>query len=380
MCRNFDVIVVGLGAMGSAVCYHLAQRGVRVLGLEQFDIPHTQGSSHGFSRMIRLAYFEHPDYVPLLRQAYLLWHRLEAETSQKIIHITGGLYMGGPDSDVLEGSLRSVTQHNLPHELLSRGELARRFGQFELPDDYRGLYDHTAGLILPEQAISSHCEMALRHGAELHGHEPVVAWEANGTSVSVRTRRDKYHADHLVMCCGAWTGKMMRDLGVQLTVTRQVMGWVWPKRPERFELGTLPAWLIEHPDGTSHYGFPMLRGNPGFKVACHKRFLPTDPDTVSGDVNDADEQTFRPLLKDYIPEADGPLLSLRVCMYTNTPDLHFIVGFHPQYSNVTMACGFSGHGFKFAAVIGQALADLAAGGKTALPIGFLSIDRFRPAV
>jgi sarcosine oxidase len=155
-----------------------------------------------------------------------------------------------------------------------------------------------------------------------------------------------------------------------------VLGWVWPKRPERFELGTLPVWLIDHPDGTSHYGFPMLPDNPGFKLAHHRRTAPTDPDSIFRDVNDDDEETIRPLLRQFIPDADGPLLSLRVCMYTNTPDLHFIVDIHPQYPNVTLACGFSGHGFKFAPVIGQVLADLATVGKTSLPIRFLALDRF----
>jgi sarcosine oxidase len=261
---------------------------------------------------------------------------------------------------------------------LSWDDLRRRFGQFELPAEYRGLFDPQAGLVLPERAIAAQCELALRGGAELHGHEPVVAWESDGSSVTVHTKRDRYQAGHVVFCAGAWSGKIVLDLGVELAVTRQVLGWVWPRRPEQFELGTLPVWMIEQPDGTNHYGFPLLHDSPGFKVATHNRMTRVDPATLCRDAVDGDENTFRPFLRQFIPNADGPLLSMRICMYTNTPDLQFIIDVHPRFPNVTIACGFSGHGFKFAPVIGQALADLATAGKTRLPIGFLGLSRFRP--
>ncbi len=223
----------------------------------------------------------------------------------------------------------------------------------------------------------------LRRGAELHGHEPVTGWEADNSGVRVQTARGEYRARHLIFCGGAWTDKLLRDLGVKLTVTRQVLGWVWPKRPELFELGRFPIWSLDAPisDGGKeisgqYYGVPMLPDNPGFKIALHRPMSPTDPNHVCRDMLPGDEETFRPLLRNVIPDADGPLLALRVCLYTNSPDSHFILDTHPSHPNVTLACGFSGHGFKFSSVIGQAMADLALDGRTSLPIEFLRLGRF----
>jgi sarcosine oxidase len=371
--ENFDVIVVGIGAMGSSACHHLAKRGVRVLGLEQFDIPHALGSSHGSSRMIRLAYYEHPDYVPLLKRAYALWHELEGESGQKLLHRTGGLYMGPHDGEIVGGSLRSAQQHNLAHDLLNRDELRRRFPQFEVPDKWVALYEPEAGFLRPEAVISAYAESALRAGAELHGREPVIEWNADQNDVRVVTPRGEYRADRLIFCGGPWSGPLVRDLGVQLRVTRQVLGWVWPKQPELFALGRLPVWAIDHLDGTIHYGFPMMSDVPGFKVAHHAPGAITDPDRVARDPQPGDEETFRPILQQMIPAADGPLLSMKVCMYTNSPDGHFILDRHPEHERVTVACGFSGHGFKFASVMGEVIADIAVTGSTTLPVEFLGI-------
>ena len=374
--RAFDVIVVGVGSMGSAACHHLARRGVRVLGLEQYDVPHGMGSAHGHSRMIRLAYFEHPDYVPLLRRSYALWDELAAEVNREVMLITGGLLIGPPGAAVLEGSLRSVREHGLPHDLLDAAEAGRRFPQFHLPDDYRVLHDYRAGLVLPERAVAGHAEMALRRGVELHGREPVVSWSADGDGVVVRTPKAEYGAAKVIFCGGAWTDRLVRDLGVPLTVTRQPLVWVWPRRPERFDLGSLPVWIMEHRDGTNHYGFPMLPDNPGFKLATHVRSAAVDVESLDRSSRDADEATVRWVLRDHIPDADGPVLSVRVCMYTNSPDHHFIVDRHPLHPNVILACGFSGHGFKCAPAIGEALAEMAIDGRAGLPMGFLGLQRF----
>jgi sarcosine oxidase len=379
---RFDVIVVGVGTMGAAACYQLAGRGARVLGLEKFDIPHGMGSGHGYSRMIRLAYFEHPDYVPLLRRSYELWDQLQAELGREVILITGGLYLGAPGAEVVEGSLRSVRQHNLPHELLDAREAMRRFPQFHLPEDFRVLHDHRAGLVLPERAIAGYAELALRRGAVLHGREPVMDWKQDGDSVVVRTHKATYRAAKILFCGGAWTDKLVRDLGVALRVTRQPLAWVWPKKPELFERGKMPVWIFEHRDGSNHYGFPMLPDNPGFKLATHVslpediRRAATDPDTVNRDATDADEAGVRPMLEKYLPDANGPLLSIRICMYTHSPDEHFIIDRHPHHANVTVACGFSGHGFKCASGIGEVLADLTLDGRAKLPVEFLGLRRF----
>ncbi len=377
MTRPFDVIVVGLGAMGAAAACDLASRGVRVLGLEQFDIPHALGSSHGASRMIRLAYYEHADYIPLLRRAYELWDDLEAQSGQKIIHRTGGLYMGPPTSEVVDGSLGAARRFGLAHDVLDHGQLAKRFPQFHLPDDYYGLLDHAGGFVLPERAVAAYCDLAMRRGAELHGREPVVEWNDTGTGVTVRTSTATYGADRLIFCGGAWTGKLVRDLGVPLTVSRQVMAWFWPRRAKLFEIGRLPVWALDLPDNSFPYGFPIHPdGAPGFKIAFHKQGPTVDPDTVPRTPAPDDEAALRPILQQFLPDADGPLLSLRVCLYTNSPDHAFILDRHPHYQNVTLACGFSGHGFKFASVMGQAIADVATTGRSPLPIDFLKLSRF----
>jgi sarcosine oxidase len=376
--KHFDVIVIGIGAMGSATCCNLARRGVRVLGLEQFDIPHALGSSHGSSRMIRLAYYEHPDYVPLLLRAYELWDELEQVSGQKLLHLTGGLYMGPLAGDIVGGSLQSAVEHRLPHELLDRDELRRRFPQFCVPEDWSALYEPRAGFLVPERVIAAYAETALRAGAELHGREPVLEWKTDGRSATVRTPRGEYHADQLVFCGGPWTGKLLGDLQPMLSVTRQVLAWVWPKEPEHFALGRLPCWAIDHLDGTIHYGFPMTHDTPGLKIAHHSPAGAIDPDRIVRDPQPGDEETFRPILRRMIPSGDGPLLSLKVCMYTNSPDSHFIIDRHPAHERVTLACGFSGHGFKFASVIGEVLADLVTKNGTNQPVGFLRLKRLSP--
>lgn len=395
MANTYDVIVVGVGAMGASACWHLARRGARVLGLERFGIPHDRGSSHGHSRMIRLAYYEHPDYVPLLRRAYDLWHELQQSAGQQLINETGGLYLGTPDSDLISGSLASARQHGLAHEPLDRQALAQRFPQFDMPDDFVGVFEHRAGYLLPERCIAAMAEQALRQGARLHAHEPVRAWRADAGEVVVCTDQAEYHAGQLVFCGGAWSTALLGDLfespaaapqvattpqsvpdaapGGRLRVTRQVMGWVWPIEPKPFELGRLPVWAIGHPDGLLHYGFPILPDGLGLKVALHAPGLETDPDQVQREPMPGDEETFRSVLRRSLPQADGPLLAMRVCLYTNSPDGHFLLDRHPRHPRVTLACGFSGHGFKFASVIGEVLADLALGGSTQHPVGFLRL-------
>ena len=373
---NHDIIVVGVGAMGASACWQLARRGVRVLGLEQFDIPHGRGSSHGYSRIIRQAYFEHPDYVPLLRRSYELWRELESVTGTELLHLVGGLYMGPGNGEVVAGSFSAALKHGIEHSMLDRSELAKQFPQFHLPDDWVGLLEPGAGFVRPEASIAAFAIAAMQQGAELHGHEKVLDWSSDGGGVTVRTDRGEYHAKELVFCGGAWSGQLLRDLDVPLNVTRQVLGWVWPKEPDLFGPEKLPVWAIDNLDGSIYYGFPMQPDNPGFKLALHKPMETVSPDHVNRDTGPTDEQTFRPCLERFIPDANGPLLAMRVCLYTNSPDGHFILDRHPRHDHVTIACGFSGHGFKFASVVGEVLADLAMTGKTDLPAQFLSLKRF----
>ena len=374
--KRFDVIVVGVGAMGAAACWMLARRGVRVLGLEQFDLPHTRGSSHGYSRVTRTAYYEHPDYVPLLRRAHALWAELEQESGERILDLVGGLYLGPIDGPLVGGSRRAARQHALAHELLDRATVAARFPQFAVPDDWVAMLEPDAGFLRPELAISALANCALRRGAAIHGHEEVLSWHEHAAHVSVTTTRGSYEAERLIFTAGAWNGQLLRDLAVELVVTRQVLGWVWPRNWRSFQLGTLPIWMIDRLDGSVYYGFPMITQSPGLKVALHAPLRPTDPNQVSREILPGDEETFREGLRRFLPNADGPLLALRTCLYTNTPDGHFIIDRHPAHSRVFVAAGFSGHGFKFASVIGETLADLATTGKTQLPVGFLGLGRF----
>ncbi|MEX2212704.1 MAG: N-methyl-L-tryptophan oxidase [Phycisphaeraceae bacterium] len=390
MPQPFDVIILGLGSMGSAAACHLAKRGHRVLGLEQFAIPHGQGSHGGFSRMIRLAYFEHPDYVALLRRAYTLWDELERESGQKLLHITGGLYLGRPDSELVLGSIEAAKKYNLPHEVLSRDELARRFPLFNVPDDSIAFHETQAGFLVPEAVVSTQVELALRHGAVLHGHERVTEWKADAKGVSVTTDRATYHAQRLIITAGAWSSQVLRDLGVKLKVTRQALAWFWPRDKSALDglaLGRFPSWALDLSPREKfrgvHYGFPMLppgMGNPGIKAALHWPDEACDPETVDRNPRPSDEAEVRSALVKHIPAAAGDLLALRTCLYTNSPDGHFIVDQHPPTfagaDRVTIACGFSGHGFKFVSVMGEALADLATEGKSANPIGFLGLKRF----
>ncbi len=377
--QRYDAIVVGVGSMGSATCLHLARRGARVLGLEQFGLPHAHGSHHGYTRMIRLAYHENPHYVTLVRRAFDLWQELERHSGQKLMHVTGGLYMGTPDCSLVAGSLAAARQHGLAHEMLDHDTLAQRYPCFNLPDRHVAFYESLAGLLLPQDCVAAMADQAMRRGARIHGHEPVLDWSCDDRGVTARTARATYQADTLIFCGGAWSGRLLGQIGVSLSVTRQVMGWTWPADPDQFALGRFPTWAID-PDADQYeglyYGFPMLAVNPGFKIAAHIPATPVDPTTFVHDAQASDEDVFRPALRRLVPDADGPLLSIQTCLYTNSPDGHFIIDRHPNHPRVLMACGFSGHGFKFAAVVGEALADMAVEGETELPIGFLGLSRF----
>ncbi len=376
--RHFDVIVAGVGTMGAAACYHLAKRGVSVLGLEQFDIPHQRGSHHGHSRMIRQSYFEHPDYVPLLKRAYELWDALQNESGMEVIEITGGLYLGPPDATILSGSRVAAETHDLPHESLDRSALAERFPVFQLPDHFEGFYEDRAGYVIPERAMEAHASLAGRNGAVLKEQEGLIEWKSEGEGVRVRTEKGEYTADRLVITTGAWTGRILESLKVELVTTRQLLAWFEPGVSLPFEKGRFPCWFIETDSPFGHYGFPMQEEQAGVKIALHRPGEPIDPDKlpiIAAAPEEEEITSLRETLGQYLPDAVGPLLATRTCLYTNSPDGHFIVDQHPEVPAVTLACGFSGHGFKFATVMGEVLADLASSGKTDHPIDFLRLNR-----
>lgn len=366
-----DVIVVGLGADGSAAAARLAERGAKVLGLEAFGRGHTNGSSGGLTRVIRLAYYEHPDYVPLLKRAWELWRDLERATGEDILRQTGGVYVGPREGELVAGSLRSAREHSLEHDLLEPAALHARLPLFRFDPDWWGLAEATAGYLIPDRAIAAHLRLAERHAADLRFEERVAAWARDGSGVRVTTDRGTYRADRLVIAAGAWNGHLLPAVAPLLAVKRVPLFWFEPVA-EREALATLPVYIVDSGLGHGSYGFPYL-ADQGLKIATYGAGTPADPDTIDRETHPADEAPLRAFIKERLPVADGPVRMTKICMYTVTPDEHFIVDVDGP---VTYASACSGHGFKFASVMGEVLADLALEGRTRHPIGFLSAARF----
>ncbi len=371
----YDVVVIGLGGMGSAAAAHLAVRGRRVLGLERFGPAHDRGSSHGGSRIIRQSYFEDPAYVPLLLRAYELWDELGGG----LLTRTGGIYLGRPESPTVAGSLRSAREWDLPHELLDAREIRRRFPTFFPADDEVGLYEAAAGFVRPEATVSAHLARAARHGADLRFEEEVVSWSATDGGVRVRTTGGTYEAERLVICPGAWAPRLLADLGLQLTVERQVQYWFQPVGGVDAYLPDRQPVFIHGGDELQLYGFPATDGpDGGVKVAFFRRGAVTDPDALDRDVHPDEVAFIASHAAGLLPTLPGRFLRAQPCLYTTTPDHHFVIAPHPSHANVTVACGFSGHGFKFVPVVGEILADLATEGTTRHPIGLF--DPRRPSL
>ena len=375
MNKHYDAIVIGVGSMGSAACYHLARRGVKVLGLEQFSLAHDQGAHHGQSRVIRLAFYPYAEYIPLLRRAYSLWEELEAETDGGLFQITGGVFTGPPDSELIRRAIDVSRQEQLAYELWDQTELHRRFPQFCLPEGFQVFFDPQAGYLRPELAVAAHAELAVNLGAEIHSQEPVVQWHADAKGVVVQTTQDKYQAAHVILAGGAWSHQLLSELNLPLAVTRQVLAWYRPRHPQSFAPGQFPVWYVETEPGAGYYGFPLIPGNDGIKIALDKLGQVTSPEEIEREINDGEVEDLRQFLRDHLPEAAGELVSATVCQYTNSPDRHFIIDRHPGHDRVTVACGFSGHGFKFSSAVGEVLADLAMDGATKIPIDFFRLDR-----
>ena len=376
MSRSFDVIVLGVGGMGSAACYELARRGRRVLGLEQFPLVHSHGSSHGHTRIIRTAYAEHPGYVPLVRRAFSRWYELEQATGRHLLTECACLNASVPGSELVEGVLASVRQHGLAAEELIGDEINRRFPAFQFPADYAGVLERAAGFLYVEDCVQAHVDAAMSLGAEIHAEETVRAWKTVGDGVEVATDKGTYRAAKLVVTAGAWATRLLADIGVPLRVMRQTLLWFDAgPHADKFRRDRFPAFIADVPGGP-FYGLPAI-DRRGLKVARHYNAPElSDPDGVNWDVTADDEAAMRPLLDQYIPGL-GPLTAGQVCMYTVTPDRHFVIDVHPADPRVVVACGFSGHGFKFASVVGEVLTDLAEGGTTRHDIAMLSAKRFR---
>ena len=357
---RLHVAVIGLGGMGSAAAWHLARRGHRVVGFEQFGPAHDQGSSHGASRMVRQAYYEDPRYVPLLVRAYELWDELGLLTHRTALVRTGGLMVGPADGSVVTGSIASAEQWGLPHEVYGPDDLARRFPAFHLGRGDAAVFEPGAGFVDPESTVATHLGLAADAGATLAFATTVLGWELVGTGVLVRTTSGDVSADRLVVCAGPWTSQFLAGL-VPLSVERHVTHWFDPSGdPQRFGVGRHPVYLWEYEHGAEFYGFPVLADGRGAKAAFFHRGGPADPDSLDRRVSEAEADPLREVLATRLPGLAGRWRSGVACMYTMTPDRHFVMGAVPETDGrVVMAGGFSGHGFKFVPVIGELLADLA---------------------
>ena len=366
--------------MGSAAACHLAARGHRVVGLEQFTSPHDRGSSHGHTRVIRQSYFESPAYVPMLLRAYELWRELERATRQNLLHLCGGLMMGLEGSAVVTGSKASAVQHGLPHEMLDTRGIRRRFPALRPPAGTVALFEQNAGYVLAEASVKAHLDRARELGAQLHFEEQVLGWEADGTDVRVRTRSVEYRADRLVIAAGPWAGGVLAGMRLSLEVDRQVLYWFQPSGGvELFQRGRFPIFILERADGLLPYGFPAIDGpSGGVKVALYRAPIQSvcTPNTIVLAISDVEIEAMRQIIRETIPSLDGECLKAVTCMYTNTPDKHFILDIHPAFSQVSIAAGFSGHGFKFCSVVGEIMADLAEAGRSRHDLSPFRLKRF----
>lgn len=367
---GYDAIVIGLGGVGSAAAAHLAAQGLRVLGLEQHSPVHALGSSHGRSRIIRQAYMEGTAYVPLAQRAYELWRRLERATGMPLLRITGGLMIGDEDSRVVTGSRRSAHQFGIEHEMLDADELSRRFPVLRPERRTVALYENGAGVLSPESCVHAHLQSAVTAGAELRFGARVDGWEGGGTGCLVSTRDGEIAAERLVITAGPWAPRLLGALGRSLEVTREIMYWFSPAGGTApFEPGRFPIWMWESADGSVIYGFPALDGPAGgVKVARHHAGRASDPDAVDREVAPEEIEEIRQALEPIIPDLAGEPMDAVTCLYTNTPDEHFLVGRHPEQERVVLAAGLSGHGFKFASALGEALAEMTTEGRSRIDL------------
>lgn len=380
--NTYDAIVVGCGGVGSAALFHLARRGLHVLGLDRFSLPHNRGSSHGRTRMIRQAYFEHPSYVPLVLSAYELWHELEQATGTRLYEETGLLEIGPPDGVVVPGVLASAKLHGLDVEQLSAPDVMRRYPGFRVPDGMVGVVEHRAGFLHVERSVEAHLLQAQSLGAEFHADEVVQAWRVDGSGVIVETDRATYRAARLVITAGPWAGSLLADLGIPLQVRRKPQYWFGPTTTDYTLAAGTPAFLCETVDNQGapagvFYGFPVV-GPEGLKCAEHSGgTVVTDPLTLGQAVDEADLARVRAFLHNNLPGVTTTLVDHAPCMYTMSPDENFLVDRHPAHPQVVFAAGLSGHGFKFASVLGKALTEIVVDGGTLLPVDFLGIARFQ---
>ena len=374
--ERYDVVVAGAGGMGSAALYHLARRGVRVCAVERFGIAHDRGSSHGDTRIIRKAYMEHPDYVPLLHRAYALWEELAAEEAGELLAQVGLLVAGDPNAEAMQGQAACYQAHDLPHESLDAATIAVRYPSLALPAEWSGFYDPLGGFLRVEEGVRRHVALAQKHGAQLYAGEAMLSWRREGEGVVVETERRRLLATRLVLTAGAWAVPELCRLGVAAQVVRKVQLWYQGRGVEQYARGAFPCFFIA--DGAHYfYGFPA-EVPWGLKVAEHNvsHDPVADPLQLNRALTADDQRAVLDFLARFFPALQPALSKYAACMYSLTPDKHFVLDVHPECPAVVLGAGFSGHGFKFAPVVGEILAELALEGDTKHPIEFLRLSRF----
>jgi sarcosine oxidase len=372
---TFDAVVVGAGGMGSATMFELARRGLSVLALEQFPLVHDQGSSHGQTRIIRRAYYEDPAYVPLVRRAFERWYDLEQRVGRHLLSECGCMNIGPPDGEIVLGVQASARTHSLAVDFLEAPTLRESFPQFRFGDKYVAVLERDAGFLYVEECVRAHLDAARELGATIHSEEAVISWQSSNAGISVTTNKDTYHAAKLVLTAGPWAGKLLAEHGAVLRVMRQVPLWFQTTNDALFRRDVFPAFIADTPLG-HFYGLPLI-DHKGLKVARHYGQPElTEPDSIQPTPQPEDEAPVREFLNAYLPAVSGPLQYAQTCIYTLTPDRHFLIDLHPEYPNVAVAAGFSGHGFKFAALVGEVLADLVETGRTTWEIDLFRFERF----
>jgi sarcosine oxidase len=369
------VVVIGLGAMGSAISYQLASHGFKVLGLDQFSLNHTNGSSHGKTRIIRTAYFEHPFYVPLIQRAFKLWFQLQSQSDEHVIEMTGGLMFGLPESTLVSGAIASAKHHNLPFAELGAQQVRERFPMFEPDEDQVAVYEKDAGILFPEVCIETYSNLAQKLGTRLHYDEAVIRWEAKNGGIAIRTTKGSYMANFGIFASGPWLTELLPDLKLPLQCERQTVFWYEPKGDSAmFRPSRMPIFMWQTKSSSYFYGIPDF--GDGIKAARHHEGEFTSPRKVSREVTEQDEAPVRQFLAKHVPLALGTLKSSTTCIYTNTPDRNFILDFHPNHPNIIIASPCSGHGFKFSSVIGEIVREMVETGEAGIDTTLFSIKRF----
>jgi sarcosine oxidase len=373
-----DLAVIGLGGMGSAALWRAASRGVRAVGIDRFEPPHDRGSTHGESRIIRTSYFEDPAYLPLLLEAFPLWRELERDSAEQLLTMTGAAMIGRRDSEVIAGALRTAEVHGLAHQVLTADQAARRFPQHRLHDDDVVFHERDGGVLRPEACVSSALHAATRRGARVITGTRVQRVEPHGDGVRVHTDGELIEARSAVVCAGPWASELLPELPVPLWVERQVNIWFPVRDPDLYSPHRCPVFIREMPGGRFIYGSPSLDGAT-IKLAVHHQGSRTDPNTVDRTISADDVGPLRDHVSRWMEGVEPRPVRGITCLYTNTPDSNFVIDTLPNAPQVTVISACSGHGFKFASVIGDVAVDLATQGGSARPIAAFSLRRFEHA-